>query len=140
MKNIIFAFAAVLVLLFGCTGNNAGTYKYKGTEVPVNYIPAACGGKTDCALFSCMTSSCWCRENPNNGIVYEGGNTRLVGVGEVEAYAKAFLDKNSIGYSKVRAVALNNMFYNVFFQLEGDGEQMFTVGIDGTIMETVCGV
>ncbi|VVB58634.1 Uncharacterised protein [Candidatus Anstonella stagnisolia] len=140
MKNIIFSLAIAFVLLFGCTGNNAGSYRYKGTDVPVNYIPAACGGKTDCALFACMSNGCWCKPTAGNGIVFEGGNMRLVGTSEVAAYTQAYLDGKGVKYTKVRAVALNNMFYNVFFQLEGDGEQMLTVGIDGTIMETVCGV
>ena len=86
-----------------------------------------------------MTSTCLCKPTASNGIVFEGGNTRLVGINEVAAYTQAYLDGKGVKYTKVRAVALNNMFYNVFFNEEGKGEQTLTVGIDGTIMETVCG-
>lgn len=136
MKNVIFAFAVCLALLFGCVGD----YSYKGINVPANYVPAACGGKTDCALFSCMASACWCKQGENGGIVLEGGKSRIMGASEMAAYVQAYLDSKGVKYSKVRAVALNQMFYNVFFEEQGSGEQMLTVGIDGTIMQTVCGV
>jgi hypothetical protein len=58
------------------------------------------------------------------------------------AVVKKYLQTTSAAYNEtsVRAVKLNALFYNVFYSDATNNEHTLTIAIDGTIMETVCGV
>lgn len=137
------------LLLAGCFGNgdNNGTdnlYDYKGITVPRDIIPSGCEGKIDCELFSCMVESCWCKSSPE-AVPYDCAGTsdclvQLTQEQDAAKYAEDYLKRNSVSYSGPRIVKLNGVFYNFFYNDGLNDEHVLTLAIDGTIMETVCGV
>ncbi len=137
---------AVIALLFGCPGNNDdlgndNLYPYKGITVSKDEIPQECEGLEDCDMFACMVSQCWCKETaPEGGIVFHSTN-KANDEADAVSIAEEYLISENLDYdeSSLGAVKLNGLFYNVFYEIEGD-EQVLTIAIDGTIMETVCGV
>lgn len=137
MKTILLSLFAI-ILFAGCLGSDY--YSYKGIDLPKASVPPHCSGKTDCDMFSCMVDMCFCASSPQGGVLYST-KTYVGGTDGAISAAKAYLDANSIPYKgTMRAVKLNALFYNVFYEDAYNDEQTLTVGIDGTIMKTVCGV
>jgi hypothetical protein len=95
----------------------------------------------DCEMFSCMVSQCWCKDSLTNGILSQS-NAQVQSEEDAEAVVANYLTSNSIAYESgtVHAVNLNVIFYNVFYTNQSGNENMLTVAVDGTIMETECGV
>ncbi|MFH1785890.1 MAG: hypothetical protein ABH842_05670 [Candidatus Micrarchaeota archaeon] len=140
MKNIYFLLAASFLVFFGCFGPNPpdNLYSYKGVTVAADSIPDQCQNKEDCEMFSCMVSQCWCK----SGGVFYLSNITVYDESGAENLVMNYLDSNSITYnqSSIRAVSLDSIFYNVFYDDLSNNEHVLTVAVDGTIMETVCGV
>jgi len=133
----------VLLLFMGCNDWQPRPTFYKGIEVNEYQLPNSCDGLQNdvCATFSCLTPNCWCKESPEK-ILVEGTNTIKIenntqAKQEVEDY---LLKTNIEGFSITSSVQLNNIFYNVFVEDELGDELVYTVAVDGTIIETVCGV
>ncbi|MFH1588571.1 MAG: hypothetical protein ABIA76_04510 [Candidatus Diapherotrites archaeon] len=140
MKKII-VLLVLGIFLFGCNGkpDTKDEVLYKG--IAFASVPENCVEKKDdvCGLFACMVDLCWCKQGPDM-IVLEG-STALGSEGEVKEY---FEDKRDeiTGTSQLevtKAVKLNSVFWNVFFETE-NSEQVLTVAADGTVIQTVCGV
>ncbi|MDD2655313.1 MAG: hypothetical protein PHQ80_01455 [Candidatus ainarchaeum sp.] len=125
------------VFLYGCLdGPNPPTpYSYKGVELPPTAVPAECGGLEDCGMFACTVAQCWCREAPGSGVVFHAGG-QVMDEDDAADVAAQYL---GIAPESIRAVKLNALFYNVFYEVGGD-ERTLTVAVDGTVMETECGV
>ena len=131
---------AVSLLLVGCIGYPPADniYSYKGITIAKDSIPSNCEGLTGCEMFACMVSPCWCKQGPENGMVGSAGK-QILSEKDAEAAIQAHLASKGIVPATVRAAKLNELFYNVFYEIDGN-EEVLTVEIDGTIMETVCGV
>ncbi|PIN99174.1 MAG: hypothetical protein COT90_00845 [Candidatus Diapherotrites archaeon CG10_big_fil_rev_8_21_14_0_10_31_34] len=141
MNNKLLAFLFVLVFLFGCTSEPATKNEilYKGIDFAP--VPDNCADKQDnaCELFACMADQCWCRQGPE--MIVLDGFTSLQTEEEIKDYFEEKRDEIT-GTSQLevtKAVKLNSVFWNVFFETE-NGEQVLTVAADGTVIETVCGV
>lgn len=136
---ILFLF--VIVFFSGCVANNQGEDDlklYKG--IPSAEIPGAClESKNDvCDLFDCMVDLCWCEKSPN-AILYEKQTTIDTENGAINL-VKEYLKANKIDYNTIKAVKLNNIFFNIFTYDKNNDEKVFTVAVDGTIIKTQCGV
>ncbi len=132
-----------LFLILGCLTNNGtnNSYDYKGVNVSKSSILEECQNKTDCDMFSCMVPSCWCKSiPPSNGIVFKSGKKVTDRDGAKEAVSE-YLSFNSIPFIQVRnAVKLNEIFYDVFYEDANGDAYGLIVAVDGTVMETQCGV
>lgn len=136
---ILFLF--VIVFFCGCVVNNQGEDDlklYKG--IPSAEIPGTClEFKNDvCGLFDCMVDLCWCEKSPNT-ILYEK-QTTIDDENDAVNLVKEYLQANKIDYNTIKAVKLNNLFWNVFVYDINNNEKAFTVAVDGTILKTQCGV
>lgn len=142
MKAISILSVLGLIILFGCLdGGQDKTYSYKGVDIPIEAIPDYCEGLEDCEMFACLVENCWCSEiPPQSGVIYLSSKNAID-----EESAKAvlieYLNSASVNYEEetIRVVKLNEIFYNAFYDVEGN-EEVLTVGVDGTVMSTVCGV
>ena len=129
MRPILLLIAALL-LIFGCAAPAA-----PGADAGV---PAKCEGLTDCNLFSCMESICWCKDAPDSGALARLGK-QITSEDGAKAGVASYLESRGMSPAEIRAVKLNSMFYNVFYKIGGE-EHALTISSDGTIMETACGV
>ena len=131
------------LFIFGCLNLNPpdNLYDYKGVTVARDAIPEKCWNMEDCPIFSCMVVGCWCKEGPDSGVVYVSG-IQVRGDEDVEIIVGNYLGKYSMAYdeSSLHVVQLNGLFYNVFYTDGTGDEQVLTVSVDGTVMETLCGV
>lgn len=147
MKKILpIALLFAVLILSGCTdGEPSGEHLYKG--IPSAPVPDACAEYKDdaCALFECMVDRCWCLEIPD-AILIEGGTVVANEEQAVRVVINYIEEQKSRGgamagelmYTEAqRAVKLNDVFYNVFCDAEGD-EVVYTVAADGTIVQTGC--
>jgi len=141
-SKFIFGLVACCLLISGCfePPRPDNLYSSKGVTVPADSIPDNCREKEDCAMFACLVSQCWCRQiPPEGGIVYRANRTI-----DDENDAKNVVANYLISVGTVmnikKAVKLNEIFYNVFYEVPDGGEEVLTVAIDGTVMETICGV
>ncbi|MBD3388921.1 MAG: hypothetical protein GF416_07630 [Candidatus Altiarchaeales archaeon] len=136
-------FLVFLVLFSGCLydwrGKEDSTF-YGGIESAV--VPERCAGDVDdvCALFECMVDQCWCHPVGPDGAILEGGSGEIKSEEEAEEAVRDYLSQGNEGLTVDYAVKLNPVFYNVFAEDEGGGEEVYTVAADGTIMVTTCGV
>ena len=121
---------AALLLIFGCAAL-PGPAAEEG-------VPAKCEGLTDCNLFSCMESICWCKDAPDSGALARLGK-QITSEDGAKAGVASYLESRGMSPAEIRAVKLNSMFYNVFYKIGGE-EHALTISSDGTIMETACGV
>ena len=128
-KLILILFCTCLFFLAGCDGND-DLKLYKG--IPTAEIPGECLAYTDdiCGLFDCMVDLCWCDAMPE---IYE--SNQLI---ENDQDAMNVVSEYS-GHDATKAVKLNDIFYNVFIEDNGD-EIVYTIAVDGTIIKTLCGV
>jgi len=140
MKKIIILLV-LLVFLFGCPDNPKPEEKVIFKEISGAEIPEFCiEFKEDvCGLYACMTEQCWCKQGPNQ-IVLEGF-TALEREGEIKEYFEEKRDEIT-GTSQLevtKVVKSNSVFWTVFVSTE-NGEQVFTIAADGTIIDVICGV
>jgi len=105
-------------------------------------IPQRCQQFQDdtCSLFSCMVDLCWCDAGtlPNPILVKE--DTGILNEQAAIDIVDQYLKSNNLDYAVNEAVRLNSFFFNVFVYDLEDNEKVFTVGADGTILATICGV
>ncbi|MFA5049450.1 MAG: hypothetical protein WC501_00420 [Candidatus Micrarchaeia archaeon] len=116
-------------------------YSYKGIIIFKSAVPAECIGMEDCEMFSCMVENCWCKKTPpGGGIIFRSKKT-INNTNDAIQIVSNYLNSNAIEYEQqtITAAKLNEVFYNVFYNVDGN-EQVLTIAIDGTIMETICGV
>jgi hypothetical protein len=104
-----------------------------------------------CGLFECMVDECWCDDSsPDLPFVFNTQtpfNDEDGAIDAVKTYiAQLKYDEGTTieiedpeNLKVIRAVKLNNIFYNVFVDYNGD-EIVYTVAVDGIIMKTICGV
>ena len=98
--------------------------------------------KDVCGLFDCMVDSCWCKEGSDQ-ILMEG---RTIVANEEDALnvVKNFIFAPDAtlpeGIVIENAVKINSVFYNVFVNNSFGEEDVYTIAVDGTIIQTVCGV
>ncbi|MFA6531153.1 MAG: hypothetical protein WCT31_05455 [Candidatus Micrarchaeia archaeon] len=132
-----------IFLALGCLSNNGqdNSYDYNGVNVSKSSILQECLNKTDCDMFSCMVPSCWCKSGQlSNGIIFKSGKTVTDRNGAKKTVSD-YLSLNSIPFIQVRnAIKLNEIFYNVFYEDANGDVYGLIVAVDGTIMETECGV
>jgi hypothetical protein len=132
-----------LIVLAGCT-----------SDTPTTETPQKCDEfESDvCGLFSCMVDLCWCHDlPPSGGILMEGVReiiTEEDAEEEVRRYLTGFYNhEDGVLFGKMRwvevknVVELNDVFFNVFAEVDGNGEEeVYTISRDGTIIKTICGV
>jgi hypothetical protein len=73
------------------------------------------------------------------------GNTELKTEDEAAEYVSNYLKEFGSEHKGIKAVKLNDLFYNVFVQYYNEeyqfmDEVVYTVAVDGTIISTQCGV
>lgn len=125
----------IIILIIGVIA-----WKYIGNSeegVKEVEIPEACLSYKDdiCGLFGCMVDLCWCVPGPE-AVLFESGEeitNEQVAIDIVQQY----LQNSDLEY---RAVRLNDFFFNVLTTDQQGNEDVFTVGADGTIISTMCGV
>ncbi len=105
-------------------------------------IPQECQQfqESDCDLFNCMVESCWCSDMVRPNPIYEGTKSVL---NEQEAISavKQYLQSINSDYDEVKsATKINSFFFNVFAYNAENEEEVFTIGINGTILLAICGV
>lgn len=110
---------------------------YKG--IPNSEIPQNCLEFREdiCGLFSCMVNFCWCQESPE--AILKWGKIIISNEEEASSYVQQYLDDIKSEYKVEKVLKLNNIFYNVFLNNNGN-EEVYTLAVDGTIIKTVCGV
>jgi hypothetical protein len=146
MKKVITSVTLLLtsfIFLFGCTET---TY-YKDIEMPELALPASCADYKNnaCDTFSCIVDSCWCNDSPNS--VISAGTGVITVESEKEAAQTAILILSEewvfekvISMDDVKnTIKLNDIFYNVFIEVDGE-EKVYSVSVDGAVIETTCGV
>ncbi len=140
-----------LVIVMGGLGYFLLSNK-EGKDTSVSVIPTECQPFQDdiCSLFECMVESCWCNNSsPESPVLYEtyiAVNDEQGAKDAVYAYIAELMygsDKSVSEEAKKmkinNVVKLNAVFYNVFVDKEGE-EIVYTVGKDGQILVTVCGI
>ncbi len=137
-----------IILLLGCNDWQPRPIFYKNIESKEYQLPNSCEGSQNdaCTVYSCLTPNCWCKESPD-AILSEGNSGMVI---ETEEQAKQWMNSvliaknlsdNSFSVGNVTsAVKINSIFYNVFVEDEQGNETVYSVAIDGAIIETVCGV
>lgn len=152
MRAIYLILVFGLVMLVGCFDDNGGNgvpdnlYAYKGVvTVAADAIPEDCIDLEDCEMFACLSLEtgvpCYCMDLPPSDGIMLVTNTIVHSEEEAKELVIDYLDEfGNIDYNPdtVRAVELNVIFYNVFFEDMEGYEEVLTVGKDGTIMETMC--
>jgi len=149
MKKILLILS--LLILVGCGDlgeDDLSASWYKG--ITNAKVPGACLDSQDdvCALFDCMVDLCWCKESPDQ-ILYETHipfDDEQGAIDAVNVYLAELINggleteiENPENLKVIKAVKLNDIFYNVFADNNGD-EEVYTVAADGTIIKTICGV
>ncbi len=133
----------VFLLFMGCNEWQPRPVFYKNIEQAELQLPNSCDGSQNdvCATFSCLTPNCWCKDSPETVLV-KGTNTKKIENNiQARKIVEDYLLKTNIeGFIITSSVQLNNIFYNVFVEDELGDELVYTVAIDGAIIETVCGV
>lgn len=149
---LVLAIALAVIFLSGwiCIGNcgngNQGQddlQYYKG--IPTAKLPDSCisFGNDVCGLFDCMVGQCWCapESSGNPSAILAEGNTEIQTGADAMAVVEQYVNEGASGYTKnMKAVQLNNIFWNVFAYNSENDEKVYTVAADGTIIATVCGV
>ena len=133
----------IIVVVIGALGG--GYYLLKNPSVTgcQEYQNDVCG------LFDCMVDSCWCKESGSSPILFETyisfdnkqGVKDVVNVyiAELINGSDEFISEEAKKMSITKVVKLNDVFYNVFVDKDGE-EIVYTVSSDGQIIKTICGV
>lgn len=123
--NFIFVLLVIFVLALSGCGPKAET---------------ECEDLTGCEQFHCLFPNCWCdiSGGPGSEIIYDSGLTITDGDSAkavVNKYFQEYPDKEQDFYS---IADLGHNWYNIFYGKYGD--IVYTVGPDGRIYKTQCGV
>lgn len=151
MKNKGFVSIIVIILIivliiggviFGVIYNNKGEKENsKEEESKEVVISEKCQDFKDdvCDLFSCVVESCWCGNGPSPVLAEMG--EQVTKEEEATKVVSDYLKSVDSEYIyNIRAVKINDLFYNVFsYDKDGD-EQALTISFNGKIIKTVCGV
>ncbi len=93
-----------------------------------------------CGLFSCMVKQCWCDEGVMPNPISENGNN-ISNETEALGAVKQYLQETNSEYKEVKnAIKINDFFFNVFAYNSQQEEKVFTIGANGIIILTVCGM
>ena len=136
-KIIIAIILAVFVTGLGC-------WSYQSISVPegVSNIPQECQQfqENNCDLFSCMVEGCWCDDMISPNPIHEG-TKNILNEQEAISAVKQYLQSVDSDYGEVKSVTkINSFFFNVFTYNAENEEKAFTIGANGTILLTVCGM
>lgn len=144
IKNFVIIILPALITIFVIfflvmpkVRENRETPQEPTTENQEVVIPEKCESFKDdiYGLFSCTVDSCWCDE-----VLAETGEQVSKKEDAIKIVSN-FLDSVSSEYVyNIKAVKLNDLFYNVFSYDENDNEKALTISFDGKILETVCGI
>lgn len=102
-----------------------------------------------CDLFECMVDQCWCDDSGTKSPIlletYVEVNNEQDAKDAIYAYIAelmygedTLLAEKGSNMEVKNAVKINDIFYNVFIDREGE-EIVYTVSKDGQILMTVCG-
>jgi len=141
MKSKAIFVLVTIIVLSGCFEPAEPNF-FNGIETAL--IPEDCVEyKEDvCGLFDCMVDSCWCKESPDQ-ILLEGRTTVANEEDALNAVKNFIFTPYATlpeGIEIENAVKINSVFYNVFVNNAFGEEDVYTVAVDGTIIQTVCGV
>jgi len=113
---------------------------FKDSNEKTSSIPRECQqyqGKA-CDLFDCLVDRCWCKELGDPNPIYKGESAISNKQEAMDAVEKYLLEINS-DYKVVDVAEINEFFFNVFAYNSEDDQEVFTIGIDGSILLVVCG-
>ena len=102
-------------------------------------VPVRCQDEKGdlCALFECMVDYCWCAPQG----VLSAGTMIVDSDAKARQVVQAFIEQTGSEYGRIEnAVQLNALFWNVFAYNSENEENVFTVAVDGSILNTQCGV
>ncbi|MBT4192562.1 MAG: hypothetical protein HOE11_04595 [Candidatus Diapherotrites archaeon] len=137
-KIIIIALILVLSLFLGCTIEEPIPNDSKFDKLEP--IPSEClqYANDECAVFSCMVNNCWCEQSPD--AILKEGTQMFLDEARAKGAVQSYLNEQNISdYTLKNTAKLNDIFFNVFIEIDGD-EEVFTVATNGTILKTLCGV
>jgi len=140
MKKIVIAFLAISILLLfiGCTSENPRPSDSKFYKLEPISNECWQYSNDECAVFSCMVNNCWCEQSPD--AILKEGTQMLLKENDAEGEVRSYLAEQGISnYTINSTFALNDVFFNVFVEINGD-EEVFTVATNGTILKIECGV
>jgi len=137
-------FKIIIAIILAVFATGLGFWSNQSTLIPErnSNIPQECQQfqESDCDLFSCMVERCWCDDMVSPNPIYEEVKSVL---NEQEAISavEQYLQSIDSDYDEVKsATKINSFFFNVFAYNAENEEKVFTIGINGTILLTVCGV
>ena len=150
MKKILITFICILAIVFfiGCNDWQPRPVFYKSIEKSEFQLPNSCDGSQNdaCSTFSCLTPNCWCKQSPD-AIITEGSPDLVIETEDqaVQLVASKLLEKSLTNPAFIvgnvtTAAKVNSIFYNVFVEDPQGNETVYSVAVDGAIIETVCGV
>lgn len=142
MKLFPIASILILFLFLGCLGPDPpdNLYDYKGVTVNRDAIPEECWDLEDCEMYDCMVDLCWCKESPDQ--IVHTSDIVIYGEEDVQLVVEEYLNENSMLYTEdsFQVSQINEIFYGVFYEDLDGNEESLTVAVDGSVMETICGV
>jgi hypothetical protein len=139
MKKELILIGILIMVFSGCIDE---TVYYKNTNI---VIPQECAEfKNDtCGVYECMTSNCWCKSNPllpfETFIPVNSEQDAMNAVNALIAELKFSEITDGLNREILEIKKSNELFYSVTVNAEGFTEQYF-VAVDGTVIQTVCGV
>ncbi|MBU2101086.1 hypothetical protein KKG83_07665 [Candidatus Micrarchaeota archaeon] len=136
MKEIVFGLVVLALMFSGCPQPEQVYFK----DIQSAPITSECTEfKEDiCGLYACMTDRCWCEQSPDQILLQ--GNTVIDSEQKAVFHVNNYLNTIASKFSATKAVTSNNVFFGVFAEDSEGNEKAFTVGADGTIIKTQCGV
>lgn len=108
------------------------------TEVTLKLPANDCLEMQGCEQFHCLFPECWCDELTDDPIIYKSGRKVIVvkdAKEVVEEYFEKNPDESNVFYN---SVYLGDGWFNLFYG--DDGEEVYTVGPEGNVYMTQCGV
>jgi len=143
-KGIISPIIIIVVVIFLVGGVAIWQYlkTLKEDNPSMVGIPQECQQFQDdtCGLFDCMVNLCWCDDGVFPSPILFEGNTEILDESSAIIAVNQYLKSNDSEYSTGKAVRLNSFFFNVFVYDVSNNEKVFTVGTNGTILKTICGI
>ena len=101
---------------------------------------AECENLTGCEQFQCLFPNCWCDTSggPGSEIIYDSGLT-VTDADSAKAVVNKYFQEHPDKAKDFYSIAdLGHNWYNIFYGKHGD--IAYTVGPDGRIYKTYCGV
>jgi len=136
----------IISIIIIILGGGVVAWRYLGTlkegDGPLAGVPQECLQFQDdvCGLFDCMVDSCWCDGGTFPSPILFKGNMEILDEQSAIIVVNQYLKSDDSEYSTNEAVRLNSFFFNVFVYDVENNEEVFTVGADGTILKTICGI